>query len=333
MADGDGPGGGGDDLVDALVAERPRLVGLAYRITGSRVDAEDIVQEAWERIGRVPPGSVERPAAWLTTVVSRLALDHLRADRRRRETYVGPWLPEPVVTDRGGRGPAGSLEEAAAAAASAATGAARPGTGGTDDPAELAALAESLTFGFLRVLESLAPVERAVFVLADVFGVPFPDIAHAVERSPEACRQIAARARRRVRADGRRHLAPPDAEQVARELAVALVGGEVDQVIDLLAPDVVLVSDGGAATRAARRPVVGPDRVARLVVNIAKRAVADGVRYERTRLNGLPGVVALVRDKPVLTMAVAVEDGRVSALYSVLNPEKLAALRLDGPIV
>src|SRR5918997_1822843 len=232
-----------------LVAERPRLVGLAYRITGSRLDAEDVVQEAWERARRSDGRAVERPAAWLTTVVARLALDHLKAAQRRRETYVGPWLPEPVAT--------GHSDEASA----------RPAPAGdpreTSDPAELTELAESLTFGFLRLLEALSPVERVVFVLADVFGAPFPEIAAAVDRSPAACRQIASRARARVRDDGRRHQAPDDAPKVADDLVSALVLGDTDRVLALLAPDVVLVSDGGAGRRAARRPVVGPHRVGR----------------------------------------------------------------------
>ena len=167
----------------ALVAERPRLLGLAYRITGSRIDAEDVVQEAWERARRAGVDEVDRPSAWLTTVVSRLALDRLRAAQRRRENYVGPWLPEPVV----------AVDEP---------------TGPGADPAELVEMAESLTFGFLRVLESLTPVERVVFVMADVFGVPFGEIAAAVDRSPDACRQMASRARRRVRDQHRTGAAP-----------------------------------------------------------------------------------------------------------------------------
>jgi RNA polymerase sigma-70 factor, ECF subfamily len=299
-------------LERALVDERPQLVGLAYRITGSRLDAEDIVQEAWERARRAEGDAIDRPGAWLTTVVSRLALDHLRASQRRRETYVGPWLPEPVVTGR----------EPTAAGAS-------PGT----DPSHVAELAESLTFGFLRLLEALTPVERAVFVLADVFGVPFPQIALTVDRSPDACRQIATRARRRVRDDGRTHLAPPDADRVADDLAVALTSGEMDRVIELLAPDVVLVSDGGADHYAARRPVVGPDRVGRMLANLARRALADGVRVERTELNGLPGAVVVHEDgtRYVATL-VSVTDGRVDAVYAVVNPDKLAALDIAGPI-
>jgi RNA polymerase sigma-70 factor (ECF subfamily) len=310
---GSGPSQAPTALERALVDERAQLVGLAYRITGSRVDAEDIVQEAWERARRTDPDAIDRPGAWLTTVVSRLALDHLRASQRRRETYVGPWLPEPVVTE-GGR--AASVH---------------PGLGA--DPSHIAELAESLTFGFLRLLEALAPVERAVFVLSDVFGVPFPEIARTVERTPDACRQIAARARRRVRDDGRDHLAPPDAERVADDLTAALAGGEFDRVIELLAPDVVLVSDGGPERHAARRPVVGSDRVGRLVANLGRRGLADGMRIERAHLNGLPGGVVLLPDgTPYMALLVSVSGGRVDALYAVVNPDKVAALAITGPI-
>jgi RNA polymerase sigma-70 factor (ECF subfamily) len=292
----------GGPVVDALIAERPRLVGLAYRITGSRLDAEDIVQDAWDRARRVPPESVDSPAAWLTTVVSRLAIDHLRSAQRRRETYVGPWLPEPVVTDA------------------------------AEDPAQMAELAESLTFGFLRVLEALPPVDRAVFVLADVFAVPFPEIAGIVDRSPDACRQIATRARRRVRDSARHHLAPPDAGRVVEDLLLALTTGDADRVVGLLAPDVVLVSDGGADTRAARRPVVGPDRVGRLMVNLTRRGFEVPVTFHKAELNGMPGLVVRSVDGPVMAMAIDVEDGKVRAVYNVLNADKLEALRETGPL-
>ncbi|HKY68278.1 MAG TPA: RNA polymerase sigma factor SigJ, partial [Acidimicrobiales bacterium] len=300
----------------ALVAERPRLVGLAYRITGSRVDAEDIVQEAWERAGRVDEATIDSPSAWLTTVVSRLALDHLRAAKRRRETYVGPWLPEPIVT-------AGRSAGWAAGAGAGAVG---------RDPSELVEMAESLTFGFLRVLEALSPVERVVFVMADVFGVPFPEIAAAVDRSPDACRQVASRARRRVRDEHRRSAPVDDARAVVDDLLAAFVAGDTARVLDLLAPDVVLVSDGGAEVHAARRPVVGPDRVARLVANLLKRGVDLGYTFEPTELNGAVGVLARIDDEPGYVAALTVVDGRVRRIYTVSNPDKLAALRLTGPV-
>jgi RNA polymerase sigma-70 factor, ECF subfamily len=291
----------------ALVDERPRLLGLAYRITGSRIDAEDVVQEAWERARRADVDEVDRPSAWLTTVVSRLALDRLRAAQRRRENYVGPWLPEPVV----------AVDEP---------------TGPGADPAHLVEMAESLTFGFLRVLESLTPIERAVFVMADVFGVPFGEIAAAVDRSPDACRQVASRARRRVRDQHRTGAATEGAGPVADALVVALMAGDADRVLSLLAPDVVLVSDGGAEVRAARRPVVGPERVGRLLLNLARRTVELGVRYERRTYNGQEGAVALWGDVTAFVTAVTVEDGLVTQVHSVLSPSKLASLGLTDPI-
>jgi RNA polymerase sigma-70 factor, ECF subfamily len=292
----------------ALVDERPRLLGLAYRITGSRLEAEDVVQEAWERARRARSDGVDRPSAWLTTVVSRLALDRLRAAQRRRESYVGPWLPEPVVTVATPTGPGA-------------------------DPAHVAELAESLTFGFLRVLESLSPIERAVFVMADVFGVPYGEIAEAVDRSPDACRQVASRARTRVRDQHRTGaMTDDDAGEVADALATALLAGDADRVISLLAPDVVLVTDGGDESRAARRPVVGAERVCRLMMNLTRRAGELGVRYERRTYNGQAGGAGLLGDLIIFATAVTVDAGRVTEIHSVLNPAKLASLGLTDPI-
>ncbi|MGH9112565.1 MAG: RNA polymerase sigma factor SigJ [Acidimicrobiales bacterium] len=292
----------------ALVAERPRLVGLAYRITGSRIDAEDIVQEAWLRARRIDPGTIERPAAWLTTVVARLALDHLRSARHRRETYVGPWLPEPIL---------------------ASVAAPAPG----DDPARAAELAESLTFGFLRVLETLTPTERVVFLLADVFETPFPEIAQVIDRSPEATRQVASRARRRVRAGQVRRQAPDDAAQVVVELIDALAAGDADRAIALLAEDAVLVSDGGAHTHAARRPVVGRDRVSRFLLNLTRRLVDADMRVEPALCNGEPGAVIYQGEARYAAASAHVVDDEVAAIYLVVNPDKLAALDISGPIV
>jgi RNA polymerase sigma-70 factor (ECF subfamily) len=275
-------------------------VGLAYRITGSLTDADDVVQEAWLRFQRTGPETVERPAAWLTTVVARLALDHLKAARHQREVYVGPWLPEPVVSDP--------------------RSVAQPG------PEEMAELAQSLTMGFLRVLESLGPVERVVFVLADVFDTPYAEIAEVVGKSPAACRQLASRARKRVREEGPPRYQPPG-EDVARtigELLVATTSGDMDQVVRLLADDAVLVSDGGANRRAARHPVKGRHRLARFLVNLGHRY--EQITMEPVALNGELGMVVYVGDERLLAMAVHVEDGKVRAIHSVLNPDKLAAL-------
>jgi RNA polymerase sigma-70 factor (ECF subfamily) len=274
--------------------ERPRLLALAYRLLGTMTDAEDVVQDAWLR-WESAAADVERPAAWLTTVVTRLAIDRLRSAQHQRESYVGPWLPEPV-TDAPG-------------------------------PAESAELADSLTLGFLTMLERLTPIERAVFLLADVFDEPFADIAAIVGKSPAACRQIASRARRRVR-DPVRHVdtGPPTGPDVAAAFVQATVAGDVDALLSLLAPDVVMVSDGGAERHAARRPVLGAARVARLLTNIARRLPA-GVELAMPAVNGEPGVVLSFAGRPFMAMALEIHDGRIHALRTVVNPRKLGHVK------
>jgi RNA polymerase sigma-70 factor (ECF subfamily) len=289
--------------VRTFEAQRPRLLGLAYRMLGSVADAEDVVSEAWLRFAAAPD-DVRSPAAWLTTVTSRLAIDELRRQQRRREDYVGPWLPEPVRT----------------AAAGPAVPAVAP------DPAVAVELAESLTLGFLVVLDTLGPLERAVFLLTDVFGTPSADVARATGRSPEAVRQLASRARRKVR-DARARAGPADEELLA-ELVGALVAGDATRVVDLLSPEVVLTSDGGALRRAARRPVVGPERVARLLVNLTARTPA-GADVAIAAVNAAPALVVRGRDLDLVLSAERDATGRVCAVRLVLNPEKLAGL--DDP--
>lgn len=286
---------GVDALEDVFESERARLAGLAYRITGSRVEAEDVVQDAWLRWQRADRSAIERPAAWLTTVTSRIALDHIASARRTRETYVGPWLPEPVDV-----------------------------APGPDDHAEMA---ESLTLGFLAVLERLEPTERVVFVLADVFRVPYDEIAAVVGRSVAACRQVASRARRRV-TEERPLFSPTDDEawRVTAAFIEALAGGDIAAVTALLAPGVVHVSDGGPDHRAARRPVVGVERVARLTSNLAQRLVRPGLEVEPRLVNGQPGVVVRDGGVAVLALACSVVDGRIDRVFAVINPEKLAAI-------
>jgi RNA polymerase sigma-70 factor (ECF subfamily) len=287
-----------DDHGEAVFsAQRDRLVGVAYRITGSRSDAEDAVQEAWIRWSSAPPGSIDNPPGWLTTVTSRIALDHLRSAQQRREQYVGPWLP-----DVAGFEPA---------------------------PDEQAEMAESLTMGFLAVLEHLKPIERAVFVLSDVYGVPYDEIGTVVDRRTDACRQIAHRARQKVRQE-RPRFAPTDplAWSVAGEFVAALAAGDTDKVLAMLAPDVVHISDGGPDYHAARRPVVGADRVARLLVNLAKDAA--GASVEPRLVNAQPGFVVSAGGTIFATLVCSVVDGRIDRIYAVVNPEKLMTFTGTG---
>lgn len=284
------PGSGGDPDFEA---QRSRLEGLAYRITGSRATAEDVVQDAWLRWNRADRAGIDRPAAWLTTVTSRLALDHLKSAQHTRETYVGPWLPEVAVAEPG--------------------------------PAEQAELAESVTIGFLTVLERLGPSERVVFLLADVFATPFDEIAAVVDKSPEACRQIASRARARVR-EGRPRFAPTDeaAWEVALAFLTAAQVGDLDALVSLLADDALAVSDGGADHHAARRPVVA-SRIPRFVVNLTAR-LPDGAEVVAVPINGEPGLVVYEDGSPIMAVAISVAGGQVQRMWSILNPDKLRSL-------
>jgi RNA polymerase sigma-70 factor, ECF subfamily len=286
------------DDVATFERERPRLVGLAYRLLGSIADAEDVVQEAWVRWQRVDPSTVERPAAWLTTVTSRIGLDRLRARHRERVDYVGPWLPEPIVAP---------VDDS--------------------DPARAVELADSLTTAFLLVLEELDPVERLVMLLADVFDVPFAGIAEITGKSESACRQLAVRARRRVRAAPlpSPSAASAEAARVAGRFAAAALAGDVDELLALMSPDVVLVSDGGRERHAARRPVVGPDRVGRFLINAAKRLPRDA-SVEPVVVGGWPGLFVRAGDRLELLHSVVVEDGLVTRVEVIVNPTKLAAI-------
>jgi RNA polymerase sigma-70 factor (ECF subfamily) len=286
----------GPGTADPFTEERPRLVGLAYRILGSLADAEDVVSEVWFRWERADRSSVERPAAWLTTVTTRAALDHLRARRRRAVAYPGPWLPEPLV--------------------------------GAPGPEEAAELADSLTLGFLILLDELGPVERAVFVLADVFAVPYDEIAAMVGRSPVACRQIASRSRRRVR-DAHLPRGSAADRRLVDELLVAVAAGDVQGVLDRMSPDVVCTSDGGPNRRAARRPVVTAPRVARLLVNLSRR-YRGRTEVTPVSVNGDAGYIVRVDGLVDQVLSCSVADGRVVAVRIMRNPEKLR--RIGSPV-
>jgi RNA polymerase sigma-70 factor (ECF subfamily) len=279
-------------------AQRPRLLGIAYRMVGSLVDAEDIVSEAWVRWYAADRTDIVSPEAWLTTVTTRIAIDWLRSARHNREEYVGPWLPEPVVAEAG--------------------------------PEERAELADSLTLGFLTMLDRLDPVDRAVFLMADVFAVPYADIADAVEKSPEACRQIASRARRRLRHPQRR--ARTTDRRVVDELLVALWMGDMDAVLARLAPDAVCITDGGANRTAARRPVVGASRVARFLANLTER-YHDQLTITAVTVNGEPGIVGRLDGQIDFVAAFEMWRDVVVTVRLVRNPDKLRLVERAKPLL
>jgi RNA polymerase sigma-70 factor, ECF subfamily len=283
---------------DAFSACRPRLLGIAYGILGELGEAEDVVQDAWLRWDGADREEVRSAEAFLVTVTTRLAVDRLRSARHRRETYVGPWLPEPLVTD------------------------ADPAAG---DPEQLAIEAEQLSLALLGALERCNPVERAVLILRDAFDLDYPEIADAVNRSPANVRQIAVRARRHAGDASRRR--PVSAEEEQR-LATAFMGaaltGDVDGIRATLAADAILYSDGGGVVTAARKPIYGADKVARFLVGVQRKtAYPDDVAYAIVRVNGDFGVRM---DSPSLgflgIVSVEMADGAIVAVRLFANPER-----------
>ncbi len=279
-------------------AERRRLTSLAYRMTGTPDDADDVVQEVWIRWQRTNRSAIDNEAAWLTTVTTRVAIDRLTSAQARRELYVGPWVPEPM-SDPSARGAA-------------------------IDPAEVVASSDSLTLGFLRVLETLDPTERAVFLLHDVFAVPFAEVAVTVDRNEAATRQMARRAREKVR-DGRPRLTPPPAEvqELSDAFLAAILEGDVDRLTTMLSDDVVHISDGGPDHHAARRPVRGPDKVARLFVNLARREWLSTDELHWVDVNGQPGAYVVRDGEPYLLTVLNWRDRQVAEAIAIVNPDKL----------
>lgn len=275
-------------------AARPRLAGRAYRILGVLADADDVVQEAWLRWSAADRSGIDNPDAWLNTVVTRLAIDRLRRRKREQDRYVGPWLPSPVVQR-------------------------------VQDPADAAELADSMTTAFLIMLERLSPDERAAFLLADVFGERYDSIAASLGRSVESCRQLASRARGKLRdAEQARRREVGASGDVVRRFLGALATGDEATALACLAPDAVYVSDGGPDHRAARVPVREPARIVRLLANITRRWPAT-CRFEPAMVGGLPGVLVEMDGRVLSATGVDVIDGRIVRITSVLNPDKLAA--------
>ena len=297
--------GEADGLAEAFSQARPRLVRVAYAILGSHAEAEDVVADCWLRLvaanDQEPVRDVE---SWAVVAVSRLALDVLRSARVRREQYVGPWLPEPVVD--GGAAPAFT------------------------DPAEKVTLDDEVSYALLVVLETLTPPERTAFVLHDLFGVPFGEVATAVGRSPEAVRQLASRARRHVRS--RSAWSPVDAAEhrrVVSAFSAAVLTGDLSALMGVLDPEVVLVSDGGGVVSAARKPVLGPDRVARFLLGVMAKGGPDG-RIAQVNVNGAPGFAVYRGGDLVTIVSVTVASDRVTRIDMVRAPDKLRATGWRG---
>jgi len=282
---------------------RPLMFAIAYRMVGSVGEAEDIVQEAFLRYHREAPG-VESPKAFLSAVTTRLSIDYLRSARARREAYIGEWLPEPLPT-----GSAASL----------------PG------PAELAEQAESLSMAFLLLLERLSPVERAVFLLHDVFGFGYDEVAAIVRKSEENCRQLALRARRHVAENKPRFEASRvKREELAARFFAAVGEGDIDGLVSLLAEDAVVYGDSGGTRPSWPRPITGRDHVGRLLAGLAEQIRRAGVVIRPAEINGQPGAMFLDPDGRLINVFVLdIADGQIQTIRSVINPGKLRHL---GPL-
>jgi RNA polymerase sigma-70 factor (TIGR02957 family) len=301
--------GSADETGVAGYAYRPLLFSIAYGMTGSVGDAEDIVQDAFVGMTRARQAGtvIADPKAYLTTAVTRLGINYLRSARVRRETYVGDWLPEPVVVP-----------------------ADEPG------PAEHAELADSLSMAFLVMLETLSPVERAVFMLREVFGYGYPDVARITGKSEVNCRQIFTRARQRIAAGARERVSAPaparraESEELARRFFEAAAGGDIDGLLGMLAPDVVFHGDGGGKATANVKPLAGQLRVGRMLAGLFRRGRFIGASLRLAWVNGQPGCVTYDAEGRVISvMELDVADGVIQEIRAVVNPDKLGHL---GPV-
>lgn len=283
----------------AFERHRPLLYSIAYRMLGSAMDAEDVVQEAYLRWQKTE-GEVRSPRAYLSTVVTRLSIDRLRSAKARREQYVGPWLPEPIAT------------------------------GDPSEVAEAPVLEESLSMAFLVLLESLNPVERAVFLLREVFDYDYAEISQVVGKTETNCRQIAHRTRRAVAARRPRFESSREQQQKMTKLFVeACAGGDMQGLLSLLSEDVVFYADGGGRVVTARNPVYGADKVARLLLGLGRK-LPPGFAVRLLEVNGQPGIVAYFGDLPNSVLTLEISGGRIRTVRNVQNPDKLRAVpRLD----
>ncbi|MEV0174639.1 RNA polymerase sigma-70 factor [Streptomyces sp. NPDC050803] len=288
-----------DSATAAFVEHRNLLFTVAYEMLGSAADAEDVLQETWLRWAGVALDTVHDRRAYLVRITTREALSRLRTLRRRKESYVGPWLPEPLLT--------------------------------TPDVAEDVELADSVSMAMLLVLETLAPTERAVFVLREVFDLPYDEIADAVEKSPAAVRQIAHRARAHVAARRPREaISPAETREALEAFQRAIETGDLQALVDILAPDVVLLGDGGGVVQAVPDPVVGAGRVAELALGLGRFGAAAAL--ETAHVNGHPALVLRLDSEIDTVLAVRLDDGLITGLYAVRNPMKLSRVERETPL-
>ncbi|MFF4274583.1 RNA polymerase sigma-70 factor [Streptomyces sp. NPDC001536] len=288
-----------DTVTDVFEEHRPVLVGVAYRMLGRVADAEDVVQEAWLRWSGADRSEVREPRGYLVRVTTRLAIDRLRQVKARNEAYVGPWLPEPYVTDFGDTVP---------------------------DTAERAVLADSVSLAVLVVMESLSPLERAVFVLREAFGYPYAEIAAMLDRGEAAVRQLSGRARKHVEERRPRYdVDPVQRRDLTERFLAAAAEGDLQGLMSMLAPDVRLVGDSGGKSRAPLRVIETADKVGRFLVGAAQKGVPD-LSFRFLELNGGPALLLLSGDKPDSVFQLDVVDGRIQSVYVVRNPDKLQSL-------
>ena len=287
-----------DPATEAFLAHRNLLFTVAYEMLGSAADAEDVLQETWLRWAGVDLDTVENQRAYLVRITTRQALSRLRTLGRRKESYVGSWLPEPLLT--------------------------------TPDVAEDVELADSVSMAMLLVLETLTPAERAVFVLREVFDVAYDEIAEAVGKSPAAARQIAHRARAHVAARRPRGVVSPAETRDALEaFQRAAETGDLQRLLDILAPDVVLLGDGGGVVQAVPRPIVGAGKVARVLAIGLGRIAAAAASLQLAQVNGYPALILRLNGEIDTVLAVRIDDGLITGLYAVRNPEKLSHMEQE----
>lgn len=283
-------------LLESFTEHRSLLFAIAYRMLGSVMDAEDMVQETFLRWQQAPASEIDNARAYLSTIITRLCIDHLRSARVQREQYIGPWLPEPLVQEAGA------------------------------DPASSASLGDSLSVAFLLLLERLAPSDRAVFLLHEVFDYDYQEVGQIVGKSAAACRQIVHRARERIVAGRPRFAAPAD--QVARmteQFRQTCEAGDMEGLLALLAEDVTLVTDGGGKAAAARKVVTGAQQVARFIFGVMQKAHGP-LTAKMVTINGQSGLITYMDGHPVSTLTLDIHDGQIVTFFIVVNPEKLRRL-------